>query len=283
MYQAMTFVEGNSQRLWVRHVLELKLRVNPLPAQLWGKNLRSFMSKARWNENREALISERGSICGTCGREISDRLQAHEDWVLDLSVNPPVAKLQRLALICWHCHMCEHFGRLNTLIASGALAITVRDEVIEHFCEVNNVGRPFFHSHYKEAMTEWERLSRMEWLVDWGDFRHLLPAARLREHYDPNGNPVGWLSFDHLNEDRLSAFLADLAELSRFYGVWIGQTNKRRLLPLHMREPNDRCGEYRAEVMRPWGAIPSSDARSENYGAFMGWTNDPSCPLPPRG
>lgn len=261
--------------------MELKLRVNPLPAHLWGKNLRTFMTKARWAQFRAEIIDRRGLRCEVCGCDEDDPLHAHEEWSLDFTVKPPIAKLSGIGLICWHCHMCEHFGRLNTLIANGALKPEAREEVIEHFCEVNGVGRDAFTAHYTEAIAEWERRSRMHWLVDWGDFRHLLPKTSLREHYDKDGNPVAWLSFDHIDSNRLSAFLYDLSELSRFYGVWIGQTNKRKLVPLHMRDPGDHVGEYRAETKVPWGEIPVSDPRADNYGAYMGWTDDPISPLPP--
>lgn len=252
-----------------------------MPAQLWGKNLRAFMSKARWRDFRQGIINARGAHCETCGSKDVERLQAHEDWTLDLGVKPPVATLSRVALICWNCHMCEHFGRLNTLIANGALGEDARESVITHFCTVNCTDRNAFDVHYKEAMAEWERLSRSPWLVDWGEFRHLLPKTKLREHYDRDGNPVAWLSFDHINTSRLAAFLYDLGELSRFYGVWIGQTNKRKRLPLHMREPGEHLGEYRAEAALPWGEIPASHPRIADYGAFMGWTDDPAKPDPP--
>lgn len=261
--------------------MDLKLRVNPLPAHLWSKNLRAFMSDGAWKKFRASLIAERGENCSVCGKHPEKPLHAHEDWSLDLNFKPLVARLERVDLICWHCHMCEHFGRLNTLIENGALGPEARADVIRHFCEVNGVGRPAFDIHYKEAMQEWARLSRLAWLVDFGEYRHLLPKAELRSHYDPDGNPIAWLSFDHIEADRLSAFLHDLGELSRFYGVWIGQTNKRSLLPLHMREPGDHRGRYLAETRKPWGLMPATDPRADDYGAFMGWENDPINPKPP--
>ena len=48
-------------------------------------------------------------------------------------------------------------------------------------------------------MQKWRRQSRKQWLIDWGEFRYLLPKTALREHYDRSGNPVAWLSFDHID------------------------------------------------------------------------------------
>lgn len=238
------------------------------------------MTKGRWQEFRASIIAERGSSCETCGKRVEEGLQAHEEWILDFSLKPALAHLSRIGLICWHCHMCEHFGRLNKLIVNGALRSEARDDVIGHFCQVNGVDREFFDQHYKVAMENWRRQSDRLWLIDWGEFRHLLPKTALRQHYDKDGNPVGWLSFDHVDVDRLGAFLNDLADLSRFYGVWIGQTNKRRPLPLHMREPGDVCGSYSAQTVWPWGSIPVSDPKAADFGAFMGWSQDPIKPDP---
>lgn len=152
--------------------------ISPVPAPLWGVNLRAVLTKTGWRKLREGLIAERGLRCETCGQlqqETKD-IAAHEEWDYDTSSNPAVAKLTGIKLSCWPCHAVEHFGATKSMAASGEVGAYAVEDTIEHFCRLNGVGKAKFEAHHEAAFAEWARLNGLEWAMDWGAF-----ASRVAE------------------------------------------------------------------------------------------------------
>ncbi len=155
--------------------------VEPVPAPLWGVNMRSYMTKYEWTKFRKGIIAERGQKCETCGVEVESRIQAHEDWEYDVLKVPAVARLKRIALSCWLCHMVEHFGALNMMVRNGELGSEAIDDTIAHFCRLNGVDKKAFEKHHDEAFEVWEKQNGLKWIVDWGpyaDFMHGRPLIK---------------------------------------------------------------------------------------------------------
>lgn len=152
--------------------------INPVPAPLWGVNLRAMLTKTEWRKLREGLIAERGLKCETCGRVESESkdIAAHEEWDYDTSATPAIAKLTGIKLSCWHCHAVEHFGATKSMAASGEVGAYAVEDTIEHFCRLNGVGRAEFDAHHEAAFAEWSKLNSLEWNMDWGAF-----ASRVAE------------------------------------------------------------------------------------------------------
>jgi hypothetical protein len=152
------------------------IRMVPLP--LWRKNLRHMIPKSRWQKIRQSLLQERGLQCQTCGKAETEgkRIFAHEEWEYETTRSPAIAHLKGLALSCWHCHAVEHFGATGNMVGSGELSPQAIVDTIEHFCRVNRVGRDAFDAHGAEARAEWNRLSKLEWTVDWGAFTALISS-----------------------------------------------------------------------------------------------------------
>lgn len=157
-----------------------KLSIRMVPGPLWGKNLRKILPKSQWQKLRKQVIAERGLTCQTCGKiEVeSKRIFAHEEWDYELTCLPAVAHLKGLVLSCWHCHAVEHFGATGNMVLSGELTQRAIEDTIDHFCRVNCADREAFHAHHREAKAEWIRLSRLEWVVDWGPFASLVVQRR---------------------------------------------------------------------------------------------------------
>lgn len=153
----------------------MKLCVDPVPACLFGFNLRKFIPQKRWLKLRKELIAERGSNCETCGKTVeeSPKLHAHEVWEFSEETRPMVT-LKRIALSCWHCHMCEHWGKLGTLIATGRVHTGAAEDVIEHFCIVNGVARGAFEPHKDRAFDVMRMRTKILWEVDWGEYTPLI-------------------------------------------------------------------------------------------------------------
>ncbi len=130
--------------------------ISPIPAPLWGVNLRKVLTRTEWRKVREGLIAERGLKCETCGGvqyETKD-IAAHEEWEYDTSGSPAVAKLTGIRLVCWPCHAVEHFGATKSMVASGDLSDFAIEDTIAHFCRLNGVGKAEFDAHHQKAFAE---------------------------------------------------------------------------------------------------------------------------------
>lgn len=46
------------------------------------------------------------------------------------------------------------------------------EELIQHFCTVNNVTPTEYAKHEGEAMTLWAKRSQYQWTVDLGEYKH---------------------------------------------------------------------------------------------------------------
>jgi hypothetical protein len=56
------------------------------------------------------------------------------------------------------------------LVSQGVLSEQAIEDTIDHFCRVNRVSKRQFSQHFKSAMQEWERLSKFQFEVDFGDW-----------------------------------------------------------------------------------------------------------------
>ena len=159
---------------WFRRVVagHYAPAVHLVPTPLWGVNLRAKLSASSWKSLRARLLAERGLRCETCGAvEEARKIHAHEEWSYHASQATAVARVTSVQLVCAKCHAVEHFGRLTLLAARGQLAASVLDDVIAHFCRVNDATPADFDDAEAAAVTTWRRLSAIsEWRVEWGPF-----------------------------------------------------------------------------------------------------------------
>jgi hypothetical protein len=147
----------------------LKLRMNWVPRELQGINLRQATSKKQWRAFRCQLIDERGSRCEICGGTPASEsdLDAHEDWDYKPFRQPPQALLLDVKLVCSLCHATIHYGLTSALIESGTLPQNYKEEVCFHFCQVNGVSRRSFNYHHVHAGGTWLDLnSRKGWKIN---------------------------------------------------------------------------------------------------------------------
>ena len=147
---------------------DLKLQVTPIPKPLFGINLRYVLRDSGWKAMRRSILSERGNRCETCSKivEESSDLHAHEEWVYETTEDSGTAKIRRIAIQCRACHDCEHFLMVRMLVRQGRVPKERIQELIQHFCAVNDVGPQVFKRHVLQAKNDWERLSSLSWEVD---------------------------------------------------------------------------------------------------------------------
>jgi hypothetical protein len=155
----------------------IRLAISMVPAALWGKNLRKYLTRAEWDKLR-AIQFEQAPNCEFCGSAANGATrQAHEEWVYDAKAG--VACLVGLRTICRMCHFVEHRGLVNVMVAKGRFTPEIYGEIERHFCAVNACGPQEYRRHYKQAQQRYNRLMRVAaWTVDFGTYAHLIGRRR---------------------------------------------------------------------------------------------------------
>ena len=92
-------------------------------------------------------------------------MNLHERWNYD-DVNH-VQKLEGFILLCKMCHHVKHIGLAEILADEGKLDY---DEVIKHFCKVNNCSIKEFEKHVDDAFAIWRERSLQQWKQDFGEY-----------------------------------------------------------------------------------------------------------------
>jgi len=154
-----------------------RLRIELVPAPLWGVNLRSNMiglGPYRWLKLSRAIRTELGccSICG--GRK---RLHGHEVWQFNEKIRSGVATLVKVDAICTLCHSVQHWGRTKILIMQGLMTVADGQRLIRHFAKVNGCSISSFDRHAQRASAQWRSSSKKKWKVDWGVFKSAVDEA----------------------------------------------------------------------------------------------------------
>ena len=142
---------------------QLKLQIDMIPQTSWGKNLRKVLSDSEWKQLREQTLSEFNYKCGICGAE--ERLQCDEVWEYDDRKH--IQRLTGLRVLCSLCHHVKHIGKAGLLAEEGRLDY---DKIVEHFMKVNCCDVDTFNEHAIRAAEIWERRSKHEWEIDYGEF-----------------------------------------------------------------------------------------------------------------
>jgi len=153
-------------------IKQFKLNIELVPSTIWYANMYNYYQKSnqmkKWYELKQRLFETEGHRCWICGRE-NTWLEAHEFWEYD-----NYKRVQRLVAIhhlCNLCHKVKHIG-LWLHSADGDKMLKKqrikKEEIINHFCEVNNCSSADFHKHENEAFAQWEQRSRFQWKQDLG-------------------------------------------------------------------------------------------------------------------
>jgi len=153
---------------------KFKLTIELVPATVWFSSLYQYYRKSgqldKWRKIKEELFKREGRKCWICGKE-GVRLEAHEFWEYD-DVNH-VQRLVAIHHLCSLCHKVKHIGfwcyteEGRMLLAREGLT---REDLIEHFCKVNNCTREEFEEHEREAFRIWRERSLHEWKQDFGEY-----------------------------------------------------------------------------------------------------------------
>ncbi len=151
-----------------------KLTIELVPSTAWFSSLYHVYREAgrldEWRRLKEELFEREGRRCWICGRR-GGRLEAHEFWEYDDENH--VQRLVAVHHLCSMCHKVKHIGfwcytrEGRERLAREGLT---REDLIEHFCRVNNCTREDFERHEEEAYRKWVERSRHRWRQDLGSY-----------------------------------------------------------------------------------------------------------------
>lgn len=153
---------------------ELKLRVEMVPSQLWGENLRAVLTRTEWNRLRDGTLQKEGLKCSVCGREAESRdLNCDEVWKYDRKAH--VATLVGLRIVCRVCHLVKHLGKAALLAFDGRMEFT---DLVLHFMSVNDCNYATFERHLARTNRKEGEHPRRKWRVDFGEFKAQIQAMK---------------------------------------------------------------------------------------------------------
>lgn len=142
----------------------MKLTIELIPSTIWYSNIRNLVSKEVWDKIRKEQYEKAGHKCEICG--VSDKLHCHEIWSYD--DENYVQKLVGFIALCENCHMIKHIG--FSMHTPEGMRRYERNNLIEHFCKVNDCKSEDFIQCEKEAFKIWEERSRSKWKQDFGEW-----------------------------------------------------------------------------------------------------------------
>lgn len=134
----------------------MKLTIELVPRTAWSDNLRSNLSKSKWDKIRRkcyAAAEYKCEICGGVGRK--HPVECHEKW----DFGDGKIKLIGLIALCPSCHEVKHIG-LAGMKGRGDIAM-------RHFMKVNGVTAEVATRYIQEAFALYHKRSeRTEWELD---------------------------------------------------------------------------------------------------------------------
>jgi len=142
----------------------LELTIELVPSTVWYSSLYRLLPREVWDKIRNEIIKNNGRKCQVCG-ETEGKMNLHEIWEYDDVKH--VQKLDGFILLCEMCHHVKHIGLAGILANEGKLDY---NEVIEHFCKVNDCTKKEFEKHRTEAFDVWQKRSEYEWKQDFGEY-----------------------------------------------------------------------------------------------------------------
>jgi len=151
-----------------------RLVIELVPSTVWFSSLHNMYmesgQRSKWKKIKKELFEKEGQRCWICGKE-GERLEAHEFWEYDDEHH--IQKLVAIHHLCDECHRIKHIGLwCYTDVGREKLARLglSKEDLINHFCKVNNCSRKEFEKHEEEALKIWGERSKCEWKQDLGKY-----------------------------------------------------------------------------------------------------------------
>ena len=162
-------------------IRKFTLSIELVPSTVWYANLYNFYKNNDqmeiWHELKQYLFEREGHHCWICKKEVRN-LEAHEFWEYDDYTH--VQKLIAIHHLCDLCHKIKHIG-LWCYTPDGQAKLKrqqlTREDLVKHFCTVNNCTFEEFQNHEDSAFKEYSGRSKFRWKQDLGVYN---PKHRLK-------------------------------------------------------------------------------------------------------
>lgn len=133
------------------------------------------LGPGRWLKLSLATRSALGR-CTICGG--TDRLQGHENWKYVEKPRSGITTLIGVDAICTICHSIQRRGRIQQLLAIGAMSPADERRLIRHLMRGNTCSRATFERHIVRSFRVWRLRSKKKWKIDWGRFEPMIVEAK---------------------------------------------------------------------------------------------------------
>ena len=154
--------------------LILKLEIELVPLTAWRSSLYRLMPKNEWRRLKDKVYAKEGRECYICGSK-QGPLSLHEFWEYDDDKH--VQRLSAVHHLCSLCHKIKHIG-FWCRTTDGKMKLKQagldRDDLIRHFCIVNNCTKQKFLEHEDKAFDLWGERSKFQWKQDFGTYEEFI-------------------------------------------------------------------------------------------------------------
>lgn len=138
-----------------------KLTIELVPKTCWYSNVRSEVSKVKWDEIRNTCYGKAGHKCQICGDTGTNqgygwKVECHEVWHYDDAEG--IQKLMDFISLCPKCHKVKHLGhsRIN-----GEY-----DMCVKHLRKVNKWNKKKTDKYLEEVNETYMQRSQYDWELD---------------------------------------------------------------------------------------------------------------------
>ena len=140
--------------------MRLKLRIEPIPASVWGLSLSNRLPEEEWDEIRRKVYRDADYQCQICGAT-NRTLHCHEVWIFD--DRESIQRLAGFECCCELCHDVHHMGRTKEVKSSSYI-----ERCIGHWCRVNKKTRADFMIYEKEIFALNRKRADRQYIVKVG-------------------------------------------------------------------------------------------------------------------
>lgn len=146
---------------------KLKLVINLIPESCFKASISKSMPEAEWDKISREVMQKADNACEICGSK--EKVACKEVWQYDDKQH--VQKLKGLRATCRMCFAVEHFGLSQVLAMKGYLNL---NEVIKHFCKVNDTTWDDFNKHKEIEFTKQRERSGKKWKTDFDKWKEMI-------------------------------------------------------------------------------------------------------------
>jgi hypothetical protein len=133
-----------------------------VPKNLWGVNLRHFLSQEQWDKIRKDTYKRYAYRCAVCGCKGQKwPVECDELWSYSADQQEPgrgTVIFSGLLALCPGCHQVKHFGK--ACVDGG------EELAVARMCSLNGWSKKQAYERINEASLLWEERSEMEWGFD---------------------------------------------------------------------------------------------------------------------